>query len=363
MEQLYNKIKENLQKIDFCAIWQDFKPVRFALYNDENVYLDGEIFKTDGRFLGNTAIYFNGERIAIWKVFKPCEEDTDIITANIVHEMFHAFQYNNGETRFTNDLVLLDYPSDVKNYCLRFEENVLLANVYMLEDDSQKRDAFVKFIKTRKYRIEQTGDITLQEFCAETVEGMAEYAGSCALKQLSEDKFNARMAEYTDILNSYSGIFFDIRKMCYYSGTILCMVLRNLGIGFWHKTGEEKTPLFPFILKNPDIAGLDMVTGKETNALFENENLHNVVFKYINGKKEQFLDLESMDYETVTGDFIICGYDPMNMLRYEDKILFKRFVMLMENGKEKPLFINGPVIVKLKENSYNKSGLYMKNFR
>ncbi len=26
MEQLYNKIKENLQKIDFCAIWQDFKP-------------------------------------------------------------------------------------------------------------------------------------------------------------------------------------------------------------------------------------------------------------------------------------------------------------------------------------------------
>ena len=53
----------------------------------------------------------------------------------------------------------------------------------------------------------------------------------------------------------------------------------------------------------------------------------------------------------------------MNMLRYEDKILFKRFVMLMENGKEKPLFINGPVIVKLKENSYNKSGLYMKNFR
>ncbi len=222
MEQLYNKIKENLQKIDFCAIW---------------------------------------------KVFKPCEEDTDIITANIVHEMFHAFQYNNGETRFTNDLVLLDYPSDVKNYCLRFEENVLLANVYTLEDDSQKRDAFVKFIKTRKYRIEQTGDITLQEFCAETVEGMA---------------------EYTDILNSYSGIFFDIREMCYYSGTILCMVLRNLGIGFWHKTGEEKTPLFPFILKNPDIAGLDMVTGKETNALFENENLHNAVFKYINGKYEKF---------------------------------------------------------------------------
>lgn len=358
MEKLYNKIKENILKINFQDIYKGFKPVRFALYNDADVYLDGEVFRTDSRFLGNTAIDFNGEWIAIWKVFKPDEEDTDIISANIVHEMFHAFQRKMGETRFPDDLVLLGYPDDIKNHFLRFLENTWLAKAYTLKEESLKREALYKFMETREYRIRHIEEMALHEFYTETLEGMAEFAGSLALKQLSEDKFNERMQDYIDILNSEDGIFFDIRRMCYYSGTMLCMVLKNLDICFYHKITDEKTALFYLVSKDIDIAGR-----QNREFFYKNNNICNAAVNYINKKAKEFTNMECMNYKTLTGEFTICGYDPMNMIRLGNKILFRHFVMLREEDKEEPEFINGPVIAYLKENSCRQVYLYMKEFK
>ena len=79
---LYNQIKENINKIDFSKLWNGFKPLKFALYNDEECFFNGEYIKKTDDFLANTAISYNGEIIAIWNVVE--DSDTTILTSKII---------------------------------------------------------------------------------------------------------------------------------------------------------------------------------------------------------------------------------------------------------------------------------------
>lgn len=52
------------------------------------------------------------------------------------------------------------------------------------------------------------------------------------------------------------------------------------------------------------------------------------------------------------GEFVICGYDPMNMIRYDNMVLHKRFVVIYEGNDNK--FIQGPVVTISKDGDYRK---------
>ena len=52
------------------------------------------------------------------------------------------------------------------------------------------------------------------------------------------------------------------------------------------------------------------------------------------------------------GNFFVCGYDPMNMVRYENMALHKRFAFVDDGSDNK--FIKGPVITVSKEENYKE---------
>lgn len=109
--QLLKKCKILLYLISFNSIWEGFRLMDFALYNSTTVYMaDGEI-PYDNRFLGNTSITFNGKQLAIWKIVNEKEVNVEELVAGIVHEMFHSYQFEQGESRYPNDLV--------QSYCYR----------------------------------------------------------------------------------------------------------------------------------------------------------------------------------------------------------------------------------------------------
>ena len=58
--ELYETMKARLDGVDFGAIWEGFHRYPFALYNDEYVWLDGQVIPHDNRFLGNTCIEYGG---------------------------------------------------------------------------------------------------------------------------------------------------------------------------------------------------------------------------------------------------------------------------------------------------------------
>ena len=69
-------------------------PLKFALFAEERCFFDGRyIEKTDG-FCANTAISYQGETIATWRV--EGELSLPVLVSKLVHEMFHGFQRLQG---------------------------------------------------------------------------------------------------------------------------------------------------------------------------------------------------------------------------------------------------------------------------
>jgi len=130
MERMYDNVRNLLEKVDFGEIWPDFHLYPFALYEQESACMDGKKFPRPEYFRGNTTVEYGGEHIAIWKVDRTRPEDMDIMTACIVHEMFHAFQMERGESRFPNDLAALRYPADAENFARKLQENQVLAKAF-----------------------------------------------------------------------------------------------------------------------------------------------------------------------------------------------------------------------------------------
>lgn len=352
MRELYKAVDMILDSLDFERIWPGFTKCNFALYNDNGVYFREEAAQYDQRFLGNTSIEYNGEFIAIWRVDNPTAEDPQLLAADLVHEMFHAFQSVHNESRWPNDLLMLDYPENMDNFALRYSENLLLAHVFLADDTDSKKNFLHRFMSARKYREGVIGDIIKQEYYTETVEGLADYAGSMALKQLSQEKYTGRINSYVEHLQNLDGRFFDIRRMLYFTGALFCIALSEAGMDFHHEIGVTTTPLFCIaaqksMLEKPSIAFDASLLAAETE-------------QYLHDKRLKLAEFIKTHNERVEGNFTICGYDPMNMVKQDDMILCSHFIMLKDERDDETVFIQGPVAVCLKQGSVNQVSSYIK---
>lgn len=214
MRQLYESVLSILRDISFDSIWSGFKLMDFALYNNTTVYLaDGEI-PYDTIFLGNTSIVYNGRQLAIWNVNNEEEIIIEELVTGIVHEMFHSYQSEQGECRYPNDLVGLDYPLKLDNYYYKYEENKLIVKAIDSNDYREKMELLHKLITYREYRINKFGEKLKYEWYTETLEGLAEYAGTKALGQISYDLYTKRIAKYKKILHNLD-MLFDVRRCSY----------------------------------------------------------------------------------------------------------------------------------------------------
>jgi hypothetical protein len=352
MRELYKLIDEIIDSVNFDKIWSGFSKFKFALYDKVNVYFEDEVIPYDNRFLGNTSIEYDNKFIAIWYVDNADKVDAQILAADLIHEMFHAFQRTHNEDRYPNDLIMLDYPDNIENYVVKHMENLILTNAFLSDDVNEKREFAKHYMSARKYRENLIGDIIKQEYYAETIEGIAEYVGCMALKQISYEKYAGRVKGYIENLKILDNRFFDTRRLSYYTGAIFCILLSNMGLNIHHKIGESENPLFLIIAKKSK--------AKKPIVNFSIEDISDKIKKYANDKIKQFEDFFETHSERVESDYFICGYDPMNMIKIDNMILCSHFVMLKGNENNEPVFIQGPVVVNLKKDSCNEVCSYVK---
>lgn len=338
LRDIYTLVLKKLNKIDFESLWDGFHRYGFALYDDEMVYLEDDEIPVDNRFLGNTCIYYEGEQIAIWKIENEDEvKDLDLFTANIVHEMFHCFQHETNDKRYPNDLILLDYPEIIENFSLKYQENLELVK------GLESKEAFTNFVSIRRRRREIIGDIIEQEFRAEAIEGLAEYIGTIALKQLSIDKYNDRIKRYTDIITTIDDIHFYIRKTSYFTGTLFFIALSNHSYNLNTNLATEATFFtqltnsYPFDTYNKKI----VINKKINNKL---NNYHNTKAQKI----DEFLNTHHHEEKFYSN---IYGYDPMNMIKLNNMILCTNFILLKQIDGDGNMFIKQPVLLKMQAGS------------
>ena len=328
-KSLINQIDEMLNNIDFTAIWPDFAPCDFALYDKETVHLRNRQMPWDARFSGNTAIMLDDAPLAIWHVENPDEIDIRRLTANLVHEMFHAFQGEKGDTRHPDEFALLDYPHDLDNYRLKLAENHYLVKAVT---DNSMMD-LQQFSVLREARRRIVGEAMEQEQRAETVEGMAEYAGLTALGQLSRTKLMEEIQAHLTILRSPRDLF-DIRRVSYSVGCLLCFALKSLGIDFYHDLSDRRT-IYDFIPQE--------LNEIETNFM-----------KIQQDKQKRFNDFLANHYERIGCSAEITGLDPINMEKLGDEFLCYNFVKLGD------LYVKGPVMLEMAAGSLRQVVSYIK---
>lgn len=352
MRELYEKINETLNNINFNDLWPGFNRTDFALYSKTNVYLKDRIIPYNNRFVGDTVIYYEDSYLAIWEIDDINNLDYKELSANIVHEMFHAFQLSHKEFEFPDDIEALSYPQKSENYNLKYNENMMIVKALNSNTKNEKIDFLKKIIASRKLRLKKFGSLIKYEFVIETIECSAEYCGTKALKFLSNDLYKKRIDNYKYRLTSDIKGLFYIRRNCYFNGTLFLLLLHEIGIDYSKNILNEKSTIFEYIAE-----------------LFDNDNTilkvpHlNVINKYyteeVTRKQTLINDFKSKNPKLYEGEFTICRYDPMNMFKVNNEIYCSNFIKLENIISKESIFLNGPVILILRENTKIVNGYYV----
>ena len=332
--QVYSKVDEILNALDFNELFDGFHKYRFALYNREEIVLDGKVMPYQEDFRGNTAKEYEGEYIAIWDVGFDPVEDIERLAYCLVHEMFHCHQYTHKKEGYPNDLDLLNYPEDVENFTRKYNENRYLAEAYENNDE----EALRKFAHIRAQRFKQYPASLSQEWKVEGLEGMAEYIGLKALECINPFRFADVVRDYLGKLREESNLLFDVRRISYYVGAIYFLCMEKLGrtVRFGWDSAETiyEQNLIAVNDCMAEVIAYDFIADNQKKRMKEKEA---TLQKH----------MEATEYVECKG--IICGYDPMNMFRLKDLIYCSHFIMLHIDGEMRT--INSEVTLRLEEGS------------
>lgn len=342
------EIKSVLLKIDYETIWPGFHSYPFALYNQNEVYLEDRIIPWDDRFRGNTCIEFEGRYLAIWNISQePITADPHRLYP-MVHEMFHCFQREHQEQRFPDDLKMLLAPEDPLFYALRAKETALLYDAFTASHDTQQ-SLFYQFAAMRQRLLETYPDFVKQICYAETIEGSAESAGLKTLAQLSPQAYAQQVNNHLNKLKQPE-LLFDIRRLTYYTGALTLILAKKLGMSWNQNIQGQMQSNFELIFphQKPFTGDIEIPEG-----LIETMQTRQAILKDKIANVEKGAQLIALNQDT-----IICGYDPMNMQRFGDKVHCSHFVFLMAGDEF--LKIDGETVLNMQPESPNKVVSYTK---
>ncbi len=247
LETLYFQIKESLSGLDFEKIWPGFSPLKFALFNQNQCFFNGQYIEKTDDFCANTSICYQGEQIAIWMADEE-EIDLPVLTSKIVHEMFHGFQQIQGWDCWANEMeALYRYQYNAENLGYKLRENELLLELL----EHFEKASFHELLLLRKFRHEKYPYEFLYEIRVEEIEGTANYVEWQTLKQLDSEKALS-LAEDMRVTMTKPESLFPIRISSYYTGALLVNALIQAGIDSFH---SPERPVILSAIRPVDLAG------------------------------------------------------------------------------------------------------------
>lgn len=223
LETLYHQVNDAVLSLDPEKIWPGFELLKFALYDNDYCFFDGQFIEKTDDFCANTSISFRGEQIAIWMVAE--ELDIPVLTSKLVHEMFHGFQTLQGWNCWPNETeALLRYEYNTENLYLKLHENKLLLSLLDHFDETSYRELMsCRKLRSEKYPFEFSYESKVEE-----IEGTANYVEWQVLKQL-DGKAAEAMTERMISVMTEPEFLFPIRIACYYTGALMINALRGAG--------------------------------------------------------------------------------------------------------------------------------------
>ncbi|WOV87485.1 hypothetical protein QWT69_16810 [Sporosarcina oncorhynchi] len=353
MDPRIEEITEVMSTVDFTTYWTGFKPVAYALYDDENVYLFQHpnyptanggyaIVPWTEQFMADTLILFEDMPTAIVKIER--YEKLEDLYSILIHELFHGYQYVKGEKRFPDETMGVTYPLSPENVELRDAERASLYAAVITTEPKEQMEHVRRFIAQREKRSLLIGDFMTYENRIETIEGPAWYVELQASADKSALPYDAIVFKYGEYLLDRKDAALHIRKSCYSAGLFMCLLLDKLSPHWQNRFMESELTLFPFFrecISMEPITLAEHVISDETHQ----------ILAYVRAQKDLVIEtvVNSPGYPvTIKGTMKAKRIDPMNMIASEQTVLHNNFVALTMNGQE--YLFQQPVIAHYEEN-------------
>lgn len=347
IKRFYRNVQSKIDCLDFERIWPGFRQMPFALYDLEMVCYQDRLFPPDNRFTSNTTIDFEGTEIAILYIDWEIDNDTDVVAADVVHEMFHSFQHCQGESRFPDELIRLALPDKLEHFNFKYSENQALRQVFLESVSAKRKEHFLEFTRIRSARKPFSGDGINFEYAIETIEGSAEYAGLKALEQLSKERYRSRIKSYVDRMGKVETAF-DARRNGYWTGVLFLLLLDELSIEF-PKELDVPHCIYESVIKSDAKA--------ENMSIPMDGHIADFFQGYLKRKEATVNDFLQSNPKKRKGKFRLVGFDPNNLFKWQRYVYCKTFMLLEVNGTEKR-FVPGPVLLETEETDFRKAAAY-----
>jgi len=342
MLKQYLALKEGLDLVNFSQIYPGFHRYSFSLYDEKKVIIDGKEQPYDERFIGNTTINYEGVQIAIWNMEYPVD-DLQVFTSKLVHEMFHAYQTDQGETRFPNEFCGLSYRYTQDNLADKFFETKILIEAYL----EASKEKFNIFLNLRHKRSENYKEEVNYESGIETIEGTARFVEINALSQLNKTKAEKEISRIINTLRNINQ-YIPIRKISYEVGALIQLTAEKLGIAYELNITGNKKSLFESFRLYPL---------QSISVSFDNKNIHEVISRHQNNCKLKIDKFFETNPTKISSGKIV-GFDPMNTFKYENKYYFEYFVRISTESGEKNYFGTSCAV---ESDNPNEVNLFVKN--
>lgn len=331
IKDLHKLISNKIKSLDFKKIYPGFRPFDFALYTDNFVVLKDQVIKYDNRFIGNTAIIYEGEYLAIWKIDSVFMH-YNILTSKIIHEMFHAYQYKSEEKRFPNEFFGLGYLYEKFNIATKYDETKYLLKA--IEDDDMT--SLLRFIALRERRRRDYENDLLYEEGIETVEGTAKYVELQVLQQISVADYQKTYDELKSNIKNIRN-YMPIRHISYDIGCLLLMAKDRFNLDFNYEIGNETRNVYQLLF----------------NEFERIEYFHENTVLDLNFLDEYYQSIvDNVNRVLISNPKIhqcdqVIGFDPLNSFRVDKYVYYRHFVMIRQANKE--LFIHNESVGEVNE--------------
>lgn len=344
-------VKKNLEKY-----WINFELVACAIFDKNSVYLFNHpkyndvnphsynVLDWDEQFVGNTIILYEGYPTAI--VDMELFTDYEGLYSNLIHELFHGYQYIKEETRFPDEIMGITYPITLENAEIRNRERKNLYDALVETNISKKKMFLRNFIELREKRAELIIDHLKYENLIETVEGPAFYVELKAYSDKSPLPYELVLKDFgSNLLNIFESNS-NIRRSSYVSGLVMCLLMDEFAPNWKESFFETDSTLFDLIKK----LNIEPATHPIENVEISPETVESVNYD-IELRKKEFEKFEGQKGTQlfIKGKITAFNFDPMNIVPFEGKLFHKTYIKIRINNNE--YFIQQPTI------AYGEDGL------
>lgn len=324
------------------------------------VYYDGFLYLSSGVVPFNPSVRESIVNLKDYAIlnYEDLNKENIVNVGLFVRQMVVNDFYKKHDRRIPNDLLALQYPNIYLNLDYMRYERQLLIKSYSATDNYVKLNYFRMFLNVRDLRRQLIGnEFSMLEYGLETILGLADYT-MYKIINYYDKKLNKNRIK--DIIRDFSLIgleHLDFRHANLYSGLFMTLIMNDLGIDV-EQLFESDHTFYQVLTKKINFI-------REPIAFKSDKNLVRKVADYEQSVSEKFAVFFDNSPKRVNGYYQIFSYDPNRIFVDKDNLYHESFVILKNLLNNELIKIEGPVITKILDNSFDivTSYFYLEVFK